>query len=47
MRSGNVNGVLLYLTVVLGGGGDTPAELLRLKIIALGRTSPVGSLDLI
>ena len=47
MRSGNVNRVLLYLTVVLGGGGDTSAELLQLKIIALRRTSSVGSLDLI
>ena len=47
MRSGNVNRVLLYLAVVLRGGGDTSAELLQLKIIALRRTSSVGSLDLI
>ena len=46
MRSGNVNRVLLYLAVMLRGGGDTPAELLQLKIIALRRTSPVGSLSL-
>ena len=31
MRSGNVNGVLLYLAVMLRGGGVSPVELLQLK----------------
>ena len=46
MRSGNVNRVLLYLAVMLRGGGVSPVELLQLKTIALRRTSPVGSLSL-